>query len=74
MLRPGNQADDGQVEILISLATIDPPVGLLRVTSGAGAAPGPGEDRELRFTGWLGLLRALYEVTGSPSNGSPGDR
>ena len=60
------------MEILISLDTIDPPVGHLRVTPGPGPAPGHG-DKELRFTGWLGLLRALYEVTGSPGNGSPGD-
>ena len=37
-----------------------------------GPAPGHG-DKELRFTGWLGLLRALYEVTGSPGNGSAGE-
>lgn len=74
MLLPGYQVEARQVEILISLSTIDPPVGHLRVTSGADPAPGHGQDRECRFTGWLGLLRALYEVTGSPSNGPPGDR
>jgi hypothetical protein len=32
--------------------------------TGVGQSPGgPGE--EIRFTGWLGLLRALYEVTGA---------
>ena len=73
MLPPGNPGDDGRVEIVISLDAIDPPVGRLRVTSGPGSAPGRGEDKEFRFTGWLGLLRALYEVTGSPADGSPAD-
>jgi len=27
---------------------------------------------EIRFTGWLGLLKALYEVTGSAGPGPPG--
>ena len=26
---------------------------------------------EIRFTGWLGLLRALYEVTGAADAGGP---
>ncbi len=59
----------GPVEILISLDTIDPPVGQLRVTSGPGSVLGRGEDKKFRFTGWLGLLRALYEVTGA--SGAP---
>ena len=63
----------GPVEILISLDTIDPPVGRLRVTSGPGSVLGRGEDKEFRFTGWLGLLRALYEVTGASADGSPAD-
>jgi hypothetical protein len=69
MLPPGNPGHDGRVEILISLDTTDPPVGKLRVTPGPGSAPGRGGDKEFRFTGWLGLLRALYEVTGSPGGG-----
>ena len=73
MLPLGNPTDDGQVEILISLDAIAPPAGRLRVTSGPGSAPGRGKDKELPFTGWLGLLRALYEVTGSPADGSPAD-
>jgi hypothetical protein len=27
---------------------------------------------EIRFTGWLGLLKALYEVTGAAGPGLPG--
>ena len=47
---------------------IDPPMGRLQVTSGAGHARD--EELEVSFTGWLGLLRALYLVTGS----GPGNR
>jgi hypothetical protein len=48
------------VEILISLDATDPPAGRLRV-------PGR-EDEEIRFAGWLGLLRVLNEVMGSPAS------
>jgi hypothetical protein len=48
----------GRVEILISLDALDPPAGRLRVM------PGPATE-ELRFSGWLGLLRVLYDVTGA---------
>jgi hypothetical protein len=73
MLPAGNPGNDQQVEILISLDTIDPPVGQLRVASAPGSAPEREEDKEFRFTGWLGLLRALYDVTGSPAGEPPGD-
>jgi hypothetical protein len=58
--RPGTV---GWVEIRVVLDTIDPPVGHLQVTSSAGHACE--EMHEISFTGWLGLLRALYLVTGS---------
>jgi hypothetical protein len=51
------------MEIRVILDTLDPPAGRLRVTSGAGHAPNG--QRDVSFTGWLGLLRALYLVTGS---------
>jgi hypothetical protein len=55
------------VEIRLILARIDPPTGRLQVTSCAGTARN--EEAEIPFTGWLGLLRALYLVTGSgPEN------
>jgi hypothetical protein len=55
---------DGRMEIRIQLERADPPAGWLRMGTGVGQSPGgPGE--EIRFTGWLGLLRALYEVTGA---------
>ena len=73
MLPPGNPGDDGRVEIVISLDAIEPPVGWLRLASGPGSAAGRGDDKEFRFTGWLGLLRALYEVTGASADGSPAD-
>jgi len=69
----GNPGDDGRVEIVISLDAIEPPVGRLRVASGPGSSQGRGEDEEFLFTGWLGLLRALYQVTGASAGGPPAD-
>jgi len=40
--------------------------GRLRVVRAPGQDPGRRTDREIGFTGWLGLLRALYEVTAQP--------
>ena len=74
MFRPPSRRDAGWVEIHLSLDTIDPPAGRLRVLPGPGGPGGPGAGnggpaaREARFCGWLGLLRALYEVTGSPAS------
>jgi hypothetical protein len=53
----------GQVEIRVILDSVDPPTGRLWVAPSAG--PGPDAQRDVPFTGWLGLLRALYLVTGS---------
>jgi hypothetical protein len=69
MLPPVRAATMGQMEIRIILDRAEPPAGRLR------AVPDPGhyhagQDEEIRFTGWLGLLRALYEVTGGPGAGS----
>ena len=60
----------GLVEIRIVLDRVEPPAGLLRVVHVAGHAHRTGNDEEIRFTGWLGLLRALYEVTGAASSGA----
>jgi hypothetical protein len=49
------------VEIRLILDRIDPPAGRLWVTASAGLAR-DGEP-EICFTGWLGLLRALYLIT-----------
>jgi hypothetical protein len=62
---------DGRVEIRIVLDQIEPPAGGARVVPGTGHAHRPGNDEEIRFTGWLGLLRALYEVTGAAGSGAP---
>ena len=32
----------------------------------SGQNPEPSPGQEIGFTGWLGLLRALYEVTAEP--------
>jgi hypothetical protein len=74
MFRPPSRRDAGRVEIRLSLDTVDPPAGRLRVLPGPGEPGGPGAGnggpaaREAGFCGWLGLLRALYEVTGSPAS------
>ena len=62
---------DGAVEIRIVLDRVEPPSGRLRVVSDPGHdhCPEEEEEEEIRFTGWLGLLRALYEVTGVPGSG-----
>ena len=55
------------VEIRVILDRIDPPMGRLQITSSA--RPAHDEEPDIPFTGWLGLLRALYLVTGSgPEN------
>ena len=61
------------MEIRISFDTTDPPAGwLLAAPSPAsGTGHGPPAGQEVRFCGWLGLLRALYELTGSPASGAP---
>ena len=74
MLPPGAGATMAGWRFVISLDAIDPPVGRLRVASGPGPAAGRGDDGEFRFTGRLGLPRALYEVTGASAGGPPADR
>jgi hypothetical protein len=59
----------GSVEIRIVLDRVEPPAGRLRVVTDPRRARGSGEDVEIGFTGWLGLLRVLYEVTGGPGAG-----
>jgi hypothetical protein len=63
------------MEIRISLDRVEPPAGSLRLLSGAGPPPGPAGGQageEVPFAGWLGLLRALYQVVGSPGERPPG--
>ena len=56
----------GEVEIRIVLEVVEPPAGRLCVARDPGQPDHPGGEREISFTGWLGLLRALYEVTAAP--------
>jgi len=68
---PGHRGrDDGSVEIRILLDRAEPPAGRLRVVRAPGQAPGPCADQEIGFSGWLGLLRALYEVTAESGQGA----
>jgi hypothetical protein len=60
------------MEIRIVLDQAEPPAGRLRVLPTAGQDHPPAAAREIRFTGWLGLLKALYEVTGAAGPGLPG--
>ena len=62
------------MEIRISLDRVEPPAGHLRLVCSAGPPrPGGGQEgEEVPFTGWLGLLRALYEVVGPPGGRPPG--
>jgi len=62
MLRGRRPGHDERVEVRISLDALDPPAGRVRVVLGS-------EDAELRFIGWLGLLRVLDQVMGSPAAG-----
>ena len=57
--------DDGLVEIRIQMDRVDPPAGRLSIVAGADRGRG-GQAGVICFTGWLGLLRALYEATGAP--------
>jgi hypothetical protein len=58
------------MEIRISLDRVEPPAGRLRQVPGPGP-PAPVEGAEIPFTGWLGLLRALYQVVGRPDGRPP---
>ena len=55
----------GLVEIRIVLDRAEPPRGRLRIVPGGGHDQHSEHEEEIPFTGWLGLLRALYVVTGS---------
>ena len=48
----------------------EPPAGRLRVVVDPEQAHEPHAGQEIGFSGWLGLLRALYEVTAEPGAGS----
>lgn len=60
MLSAAVPGHDELVEILIAFDATDPPAGRVR-------RPGRDEDDDIRFTGWLGLLRVLSELMGSPA-------
>lgn len=59
------------MEIRISLDRVEPPAGRLwQVPSPEPTPPSPAGE-EIPFTGWLGLLRALYAVVGPPGDQPP---
>lgn len=53
------------MEIVIRLDTVEPPVGSVRLLAGPDLSYRGAEAAAVGFAGWLGLLRALYEVIGS---------
>src|SRR5664279_1809711 len=53
------------MEILISLNSLEPPAGNVRLVPGHDLSYGSDQSKAFGFAGWLGLLRALYEVIGS---------
>jgi hypothetical protein len=71
MSRPGELGHPGGMEIRITLDQLEPPAGRVGPVTDPQEATGA-EDEEVGFTGWLGLLRALYEVVGPPDGPGPG--
>lgn len=57
----------------MTLDRLEPPAGTVRRISGLAEPSHAGLDAEIGFTGWLGLLRALSELIGSPADRPPGD-
>jgi hypothetical protein len=53
-----------QVEIRIIVDRLDPPCGRLSVVADPSQRQHQPDPAVFRFTSWLGLLKALYEVTG----------
>ena len=72
MSPPAAPVNDVRMEIRIYLDSVEPPVGRLRVLRCPGFAGGLCGQGELPFTGWLGLLRALNEVTATSGRGPAG--
>jgi hypothetical protein len=58
------------MEIGIQLDRVDPPAGRLWIVGGGD----PDRAGEIGFTGWLGLLRALYEATGASGGQLEGEK
>lgn len=59
----------GYMEIRLVLEGLEPPSGRLQVVAPTGQPIGARIGEEIVFTGWLGLLRALYQLTGA--SGAP---
>ena len=53
------------MEILITLDAKEPPAGSVRLGPDNGVASRAGTETMVEFAGWLGLLRALYDVLGT---------
>jgi hypothetical protein len=53
------------MKIVISVESLDPPLGRVTTVPGDPAETGDGGDG-VEFVGWLGLLRLLDELIGQP--------
>jgi hypothetical protein len=60
------------VEIVIRLDTVEPPAGRVWLLADSDSCCRGAEAAAVGFAGWLGLLRALYEVVGSRGEPPPG--
>lgn len=63
----------GWMEIRMILDETEPLVGRLCVVRPSPGADGCLDGEPVSFTGWLGLLRALYRVTGTPVERPPAE-
>jgi hypothetical protein len=70
MLLSTRPATMKRVEIRIILERLEPPCGRVLVVADPSQPLHPRDQADLHFTGWLGLLKALYEVTGG-AGGQP---
>ena len=68
MSLPCGRLQDGRVEIRIVLDHLEPLEGRVGVVSVSPAGVDAELGQDTPFTGWLGLLAALYRLTASDDN------
>jgi hypothetical protein len=61
------------MEFRIRLHQLEPPSGRVRALRDSDEAQEHVPAHEIEFSGWLGLLRALDEVTGRARGSPPGE-
>jgi hypothetical protein len=73
MLRRARAGKVIAVKIVIWLDAVEPLAGSVRLLAGPDLSDRGAEAAGVEFVGWLGLLRALYEVIGSRGERPPGE-